>query len=255
MILNGGLGFSPPFFIEGPNTLLSFSIVQSYVLFWALVQYCDFLDLNNCLKYLRPFQTSKQLPKNSVFTSFDRSRGIEYRSKALFNQSNRNWTAIDSSSDSKIIFFIISISRTEVSTNRKSWNLNFHKENSRTRISTLFILQILNTLQLYIIIITYPCTYLCIYNILCLGLNNLIGLFICYFIGSKKKKILKVFILVWYGIFLAHQLGTNTGNGIRFHNGCPLYCMSHFMVCVYKQIRATTFIQVNQNIVFTFLCR
>ena len=90
MILNGGLGFSPPFFIEGPNTLLSFSIVQSFVLFWALVQYCDFLDLNNCLKYLRPFQTSKQLPKNLVFTSFDRSRGIEYRSKALFNQSNRN---------------------------------------------------------------------------------------------------------------------------------------------------------------------
>ena len=66
MILNGGLGFSPPFFIEGPNTLLSFSIVQSYVLFWALVQYCDFLDLNNCLKYLKPFQTSKQLPKNSI---------------------------------------------------------------------------------------------------------------------------------------------------------------------------------------------
>ena len=106
---------------------------------------------------------------------------------------------IDSSSDSKIIFFIISINRTEVSTDRKSWNLNFHKENSRTRISTLFILQILNTLQLYIIIITYPCTYLCIYNILCLGLNNLIGLFICYFIGSKKKKNPKSFYfgMVW----------------------------------------------------------
>ena len=92
----------------------------------------------------------------------------------------------------------------------------------------------MNTLQLYIIIITYPCIYLYIYNNLCWGLNfffffekqglnNWIGLFICYFIGS----ILKVFILVWYGIFLAHQLGTNTGNGIRFHNGCPIYCMSH----------------------------
>ena len=42
-----GLGFSPLFFIEGLNTLLSFSIVQSFVLFWALVQYCDFLDLNS----------------------------------------------------------------------------------------------------------------------------------------------------------------------------------------------------------------
>ena len=120
MILNGGLGFSPPFFIEGPNTLLSFSIVQSYVLFWALVQYCDFLDLNNCLKYLRPFQTSKQLPKYSVFTSFDRLRGIEHRSKTLFDRLNMNRTAIDSSSNSKIIFFIISIDQTEVSTDRKS---------------------------------------------------------------------------------------------------------------------------------------
>jgi len=56
------------------------------------------------------------------------------------------------------------------------------------------------------------------------GLNNLIGLFICYFISS----ILKVFILVWYGIFLAHQLGTNTGNGIKFRNGCIILLFSIF---------------------------
>ena len=61
--------------------------------------------------------------------------------------------------DSRIISFTTSIDRIEVSTDWKSWNLNFHKENSRTRISTLFILQ-MNTLQSYIIITTYLCIYL-----------------------------------------------------------------------------------------------
>ena len=84
----------------------------------------------------------------------------------------------------------------------------------------------MNILRLYIIITINPCysyiyIYIYIHNILCWGLNNLIGLFICYFIGSN----LKVFILVWYGIFSAHQLGTNTGNGIRFRN----IWMSHLL--------------------------
>jgi len=56
-------------------------------------------------------------------------------------------------------FFTISIDRAKASTSRNSWNLNFHKENSRIQIFTLFILQ-MNTLQLYIIITTYPCIYL-----------------------------------------------------------------------------------------------
>ena len=39
-----GLGFSPIFFIGGPNTLLSFSIVQSFILLlsFSIVQYFTF---------------------------------------------------------------------------------------------------------------------------------------------------------------------------------------------------------------------
>ena len=70
---------------------------------------------------------------------------------------------MESGRSSKIIFLITSIDRIEVLINRKSWNLNFHKENSRTHISTLFILQ-MNTLQPYIISTTYSCIYLYIYN-------------------------------------------------------------------------------------------
>ena len=42
----------PPFFIENPHV---FSRFQSFVQFWALVQHCDFLNLNNtleCISYL-----------------------------------------------------------------------------------------------------------------------------------------------------------------------------------------------------------
>ena len=52
-------------------------------------------------------------------------------------------------------FLTTSIKQTEVLTNQTSWNLNFHKENSKSRNFILFILQ-MNTLQTYIIIITYP---------------------------------------------------------------------------------------------------
>ena len=123
-----------------------------------------------CLK--KPFTRFKTFPniQNSyhnsaenyakmVFTMLDRSRGIEHQSKALFDQLNKNRASIESGKSFRSFFLINSIDQIKVSTDWTSWNLNFHKENSRSRNSILFILQI-NTLQPFIVIITYPCIYL-----------------------------------------------------------------------------------------------
>ena len=91
----------------------------------------------------------------SIESSFDRSN-------ALFDRSSKNRIAIESSRDSRIIFFIISIDRANASTNQKYWisnflfslrkfqNLNFHFNNFMKQYSP----------NLNIIITTYPYIYL-----------------------------------------------------------------------------------------------
>ena len=81
----------------------------------------------------------------------DQSKGIEHQLKALFDRSNMNQASIESGKSFISIFSINSIDRSKASTDWTSWNLNFHKENSRSCNSILFILQ-MNTLQPYIII-------------------------------------------------------------------------------------------------------
>ena len=93
------------------------------------------------------------------FAIFDWLRVTFDRLNALFWSIDQESNLIESCRNSRIISFNIWINRTEVSIDRNSWNLNFHKENSRIRIFTLFILQ-MNTLQPYIIITIYPCIYL-----------------------------------------------------------------------------------------------
>ena len=108
---------------------------------------------------MKPFQTfrivTRKLCRTSVCTCLDRSRGIECQSKNLFDWSNKDRTPIETSRNSRIIFLIILINREKGSTNRKTWILNFHLENSWTWIFTLFILKI-NTLQP---ILVYPYIY------------------------------------------------------------------------------------------------
>ena len=119
----------------------------------------------NCLQDLKLFPTFRmiitilqKILQKTVFMRLDRLRGIKHQSKALFDRSN-SWASIESSRSFKSIFLINSIDQTKASIDRTSWNLNFHKENSRSRNSILFILQ-MNILQPFIIITTYPCIYL-----------------------------------------------------------------------------------------------
>ena len=115
------------------------------------------------MKHFQTFRTViRKFCKNSIFTSLNRSRGIKHQSKALFDRSNRNWTPIETGRKFRIIFFNISIDRAKVLTDRKTWISNFHLENSKSWIFTLFILQ-MNILQSYIIITTYPFIYIYIY--------------------------------------------------------------------------------------------
>ena len=87
------------------------------------------------------FKQSEQLTenstKNSVFTTFDRSRVPFDWSNALFDWLNRNQASIEIGKNSKIDFLTISINWAKVLTDRKYWILNFHLENSRTWIFTL----------------------------------------------------------------------------------------------------------------------
>ena len=112
------------------------------------------------------FNLSKQSLENSAekscFTIFDRSKVTFDRSSVIFEWSNRNRATIETSKNSRIIFFIISIDRANASTNQKYWisnflfslrkfqNLNFHFNNFMKQYSP----------NLNIIITTYPYIYL-----------------------------------------------------------------------------------------------
>ena len=108
--------------------------------------------------------------KNSFYVAWliERNRasielGRSFRSIFLINSID--WAKASTDQET---FLTASIDRSKVSIDWTSWNLNFHKENSRSWNSILFILQ-MNTLQSYIIITTYHCIYLYIYNILWVG--------------------------------------------------------------------------------------
>ena len=129
------------------------------------------------MKHFQIFRTvTIKFCKKFNFTSFDQSRGIEYRSNVLFGWSNRNRIVIEPSSDFRIIFFIILIDRAKASIDRpKIWLI----ENTEFRIS-LRKFQNLNFhfMKQYspnsnIIIITYSCIYLYIQQ---------------FITGFKKKK-------------------------------------------------------------------
>ena len=96
-------------------------------------------------------------------TSLDRSRGIENRSKTLFDRSNKNQIVIDSGKSSWIIFLIISIDRVKDLTDWIYWISNFHLENSRTWIFTLSTLWN-NILQTQISLLQLIHVYTYIYN-------------------------------------------------------------------------------------------
>ena len=78
------------------------------------------------------FKLSEQSPKNSAkkicFTIFGRLKVTFDQSSSLFDRLNRNWVAIETSKDSRIFFFTISIDQVKVSTNRKCCISNFHLE-------------------------------------------------------------------------------------------------------------------------------
>ena len=87
----------------------------------------------NHLQDLKHFPTFRMfftiLPK-TIFTRLNRSRGIEHQSKVVFDWSNRYWASIESCRNFRSIFLTNSIDRT-------TWNLNFHKENSKSQ-NTIF---------------------------------------------------------------------------------------------------------------------
>ena len=107
------------------------------------------------------FKLYEQSPENSAeksyFTIFDRSKVTFNRSSALFDLSNRNRATNETSKDSKIYFFTISIDWAKVLIDRKCCILNFHLENSRTWIFTLWnnILQTQTSLLQPIYVYTY----------------------------------------------------------------------------------------------------
>ena len=110
-----------------------------------------FIKLFTRLKLLQTFRTViRKFCKNLVFTSLDRS--------------NRNRIPIEIGRDSMIISFTPSIDWTKNFDQSNILNFEFHLENSRIWIFTLFILQ-MNTLQPYIIITIYPYIYLYIQHI------------------------------------------------------------------------------------------
>jgi len=104
---------------------------------------------------LRGSIDQEELSINWRLFSIDRT-GIQHQSSQA-EASDKLITSIDraKASTHREAFLTTSIEQTEVLTNRTSWNLNFHKENSRSWNFILFILQ-MNNLQTYIIIITYP---------------------------------------------------------------------------------------------------
>ena len=108
-------------------------------------------------------QSLENSAKNSVILSFDQSRVPFDWSNALFDQSNRNRIAIESSKDSRIDFLTISIDQAKVSTDWKYWISNFHLENFRTWIFTL-LTSWNNTLQTQTSLLQLIHVYTYIYN-------------------------------------------------------------------------------------------
>jgi len=118
--------------------------------------FTKFKTFPNVQKWLPQF--CRKLCKNGFYNarSFERNRAsVEGFFRSIEQESSINQLGKSFGS----FFLINSIDQTKVSTDRTTWNLNIHKENSRSQNSILFTLQ-MNTLQPFIIIITYPCIYL-----------------------------------------------------------------------------------------------
>ena len=110
------------------------------------------------MKPLQPFRiVTRKILQKIQFSSFNRSRGPFDRSNTLFDWLNRNRIAIETSRNFKIIFRTISIDRAKVLTDWKYWFSNFHLENFRTWIFTLWnhILQTQKSLLYPILVYTY----------------------------------------------------------------------------------------------------
>ena len=118
-------------------------------------------DLKNfpTFKTVTTYYNSTENSTKTIFTMLNRLKGIKHQLKALFDRLNMNQASIESGRSFRSIFLINLIDWSKALTNRTSWNLNFHKENFRSRNSILFILQ-MNTLQSYISITIYSCIYL-----------------------------------------------------------------------------------------------
>ena len=76
--------------------------------------------------FMKPFKHLEQLLENSAKIQFShvlidwKESSINPKIFSIKQESNTN-------QNKQKLFLIISIDRIEVSTNRKSWNLNFHK--------------------------------------------------------------------------------------------------------------------------------
>ena len=110
------------------------------------------------MKSLQPFWTvTRKFYKKSRFKIFNWSKISFDRSSVLFDRSNRNRTVIETSKDSWIIFLPFLIDWAKTLTDKKCYILNFHLENSRTWIFTLWnnILQTQTSLLQPILVYTY----------------------------------------------------------------------------------------------------
>ena len=131
------------------------------------------------------FKLSEQSQKNSAekscFMIFDRKVTFN-RSSALFDRTNKNQAVIETSRDSKIFFFTISIDRAKVSTDQKRCISNFHLENSRTWIFILWN----NILQTHTSLLQPIHVYTYIYNIINKNFISLITKKQCYILFSYQ---------------------------------------------------------------------
>ena len=102
-------------------------------------------ELKHFIKLLIRLETSstflnftRKFHRKSRFTIFDWSKITFNRSSTLFDRSNKNWTAIETSRNSRIFSLPFLIDWAKVLTDRKYWFSIFHLENSRTWIFTLW---------------------------------------------------------------------------------------------------------------------
>ena len=117
-------------------------------------------ELKFFIKTLTMLEISSTFLNNHLefcFTIFNWLKITFDQSSALFDQSNRNRTAIKTSKNSRIFSLPFSINWAKVSTDRKLWFSNFHLENSRTWIFNYWnhILQTQTLLLQPIIVYTY----------------------------------------------------------------------------------------------------